>query len=81
MGYIVLNCRDLEHRAKAVKRLEAAGRTLFNEPDDHELQIYNFCQGDKLTFDLVSESLNYEMHTKIKDFIAAMDKKHPLTKE
>lgn len=81
MTYIVLNCRDLEHRAKAVKRLESSGRTFVAEPEDYELQIYNFCQGRELTFDLVSESPNYEVCTKIKDFIAAMDKNHPLTKE
>lgn len=81
MGYIVLNCRDLKHRAKAVKRLEATGRTFVDEPRDSELQIYNYCQEHKLAFDLVGESRHYEVHTKIKDFIAAMDKKHPLTKE
>lgn len=81
MTYIVLNCRDLEHRAKAIKRLEDAGRTFVAPPEDYELQIYNYCQGHELAFDLVSESPNYEVHTKIKDFIAAMDKSHPLTKE
>lgn len=81
MGYIVLNCRDLEHRTKAVKRLKATGRIFVNEPEDCELQIYNYCQSQELSFDVVGDSRNYEVHTKIKDFIAAMDKKHPLTKE
>lgn len=81
MTYIVLNCRDLKHRAKAVKRLEASGRTFVVEPEDYELQIYNYFQEHELSFDVIGESRHYEVHTKIKDFIAAMDKNHPLTKE
>lgn len=76
MGYIVLNCRDLEHRAKAVKRLEAAGYKFDSDVSmatDGQLQIYNpFGNRDgDLSFDRVDRTSN--KYTKIKDYIEALD--------
>lgn len=76
MGYIVLNCRDLEHRAKAVKRLEAAGyRFNLDVPDDSDeyLQIYNRWgnQTGELNFDIIDGTSN--KYTKIKDYIEALE--------
>lgn len=76
MGYIVLNCRDLEHRAKAVKRLEAAGykfdEDVFHATDE-ELQIYNPFGNrvGNLNFDVVDGMSN--KHTKIKNYIEALN--------
>lgn len=73
MGYIVLNCRDLEHRAKAVKRLEAAGYSFWTQAMDYQLQIYNrygYHNGE-LGFDTVDGTSN--KFTKIKDYISALE--------
>ena len=76
MGYIVLNCRDLEHRAKAVERLEAAGYTFkrcLSDASDAELQIYNpfgYHNGE-LGFDILDGTSN--KHTKIKSYITALE--------
>lgn len=76
MGYIVLNCRDLKHRAKAVKRLEAAGYKFDSDvatATDRQLQIYNpFGNRDgDLDFDWVDGTSN--KFTKIKDYIEALE--------
>lgn len=81
MGYIVLNCRDLEHRAKAVKRLKATGRVFNYEPDnDEELQIWMMYDGE-LSFDKINpDETGLVVFTKIKAFISTIDA-HKLTKE
>lgn len=76
MGYIVLNCRDLKHRAKAVKRLEAAGYSFsmqLTHAEDYQLQIYNPYGHHKgeLGFDTVDGTSN--KFTKIKDYITALE--------
>lgn len=82
MGYIVLNCRDLEHRAKAIERLYATGRGFFRVPDnDEELQIWMLYDGE-LSFDKINpDEVGLAVFTKIKAFIIAIDARKPLTKE
>ena len=82
MTYFVLNCRDLEHRDKAVKRLEATGRRFCSEPSsDAELQIWMLYDGE-LSFDKINpDEVGLAVFTKIKAFIIAIDARKPLTKE
>lgn len=82
MGYIVLNCRDLEHRAKAIKRLETNGRRFcFTPSSDEELQIWMLYNGE-LSFDTVNpDDTGLVVFKKIKAYIKAIDAHKPLTKE
>lgn len=82
MTYCALNCRDLEHRAKAVKRLEDAGRVFaHNASSEKQLQIWLMYNGD-LSFDTVDpDETGLAVFTKIKPFIKAIDARKPLTKE
>lgn len=82
MGYIVLNCRDLEHRDKAVERLEAAGRVFcFTPSSNEELQIWMLYNGE-LSFDTINpDETGLVVFTKIKAYIKAIDAHKPLTKE
>ena len=82
MTYFVLNCRDLKHRDKAIKRLKAVGRVFCTEPsDDEELQIWMMYDGE-LSFDKINpDEVGLAVFTKIKAFIIAIDARKPLTKE
>lgn len=74
MGYIVLNCRDLEQRNKAIARCKAAGMRVNREPDDSELQLWlrNSRSRYDFGYDTVDQTYaDYAVHTKIKTFIEA----------
>lgn len=76
MGYIVLNCRDLDHRNKAIARCKASGMRVNREPNDLELQLWLWDDSPKYDFgyDTVDHTYaDYVVHTKIKTFIEAFE--------
>lgn len=73
MSHLVLNCRDLEHRNKALKRITTELGIPSNvEPDERtdELQVYLMLTGSKISTDRVASTHAHNTVTlKIEHFI------------